>query len=159
MARIDELRALLARVEKVEGPSRGLDRDLYLALLCDRIPEGGILVPGTDHILMPEKHGRTHSCRGVPTDGTLAPAYTASTDAAMPLVHTVFPGSWIQMDGTHGQHNWCAFLRIEGDFDAGEAWKKPTPALALCTALLSALIAQEEEARSTTTAREVSDAP
>ncbi|MET7244997.1 hypothetical protein ABZT49_16705 [Methylobacterium sp. EM32] len=61
----------------------------------------------------------------------------------MKLIDSVFPGSYLDMDGTIGIANWCARIRV-GDADIGDAWNRPSLALALIAALLSALLAREE---------------
>ncbi len=50
------------------------------------------------------------------------------------------PGAYVDVDGTLGKANWCARIRVH-DNDIGDAWNRPTLALAL----IAALITQEVE--------------
>ncbi len=118
MSRADDLRALLARVEEATG------RDLHLeaALLRAIAP----FIAG----------GWRDAWYGI----GFAP--TQSIGDAVALIDAVLPGAYLDMDGTTGKANWGARIRV-GDADLGDAWNRPTLALALIAALLSALITQE----------------
>ena len=61
---------------------------------------------------------------------------TSSLDAAVDLIDRVLPGAhWdVQAGG-------CAWIRVD-DADIGDAWNLATPALALCAALLTAILAR-----------------
>ncbi|MCJ2007204.1 hypothetical protein [Methylobacterium sp. J-092] len=135
MARPDVgvMRELLARVEVAEGPDRDLDREIHMVL---GFAMGKVLHGGTD--TMP-----------------LWNAYTGSIDAAVALVERTLPGAvWHVMTdygdlnrakiGPMGRPN-ASVYRVEDrtDFSFGDG---DTPPLAICAALLTALIAAEDQA-------------
>jgi hypothetical protein len=125
-----ELRELRERLEAAEGPDRELDLDLAITM--------GTMPPEWN----PEDDDR--GCYVDPGSVCLspgvfeAPAYTASLDSAVALVEKVLPGrdwSCVSVDSTYS-----AWLGPEEE--EGIIWPQdnsPTPALALCTALVKAL--------------------
>ena len=122
MPRTDDLRALLARVEEAEGGNATLSTEVEALALRRRM---------SGHRVRDE-NGRWYR----------APPNTISVDAALLLIRQALPDAYLDMDGTLGKPNWCVTIRI-GDHDAGETWTRPSPALALIAALLTALIARE----------------
>ena len=127
------LRDLLERVERATEGSRDLD---------DAI----------DALLFPTEPGRTFDGVTPIPDGWgsgFGPAYSASVDAALALIGRVLPGGWVGFQAnrvTDPQRAWSAWLEVfpdkAKDYDTFER-QAPTPALALCAALLAAMIEQE----------------
>lgn len=107
------LRDLLERVERATGPDRQIDRAIWYAIVQDNPPAGE-------------------------NDPTHAALYTASVDAALALIGRVLPGFgpvlWQTAEGNWSCHDHFAWSVPE---------TRPTPALALCAALLAAKIEQE----------------
>lgn len=120
LSKRDTLTAFLARLEAAEGPNRVLDADIkrYLA---------------------PTERGYNQ----------VSPPYTASLDAALALCERVLPKSgWGLQSNTKGQRGqprdcfWATVGMYEpGRYDGAAS----TPALALLSALLRALIANEAQ--------------
>ncbi len=83
------LRDIVERVEAAQRPDRELDAAIYFAVECSPIPADGITLPWltADVTIYPGTGGYYFLHDGVPSDGTLAPAYTASLDAAMTLLN------------------------------------------------------------------------
>lgn len=119
------LRDLLERVERATGPDRELDAAICrLTGYTSEQPDGSWLDTfkgGYRHTLNP-------------------PALTASVDADLALIGAVLPGWRIELLFVDGA--WVGRL---GPDDLSKAfWSKMlSPALALCAALLAAMIEQE----------------
>lgn len=80
----------------------------------------------------------------------VAPPLTASINAAVEMVSRALPDAYLEIGvGAHkeGRRISTAFVRL-GDHDIGECWEAATAPLAICAALLSALIAQAEQGAS-----------
>lgn len=148
-----DLSAIRQRVESAGGPDRELDAVLWALVI-----EGLEVVEFQNEILGqkdgyeirlgtidPGKVQRNFTCYQ-----SRIPHYTASLDAAIALVEKVLPGrSWSVRDqkessfpravGAHAHiMAACGDDTLRGDFSA----QAPTPALALCLALLKALEGQ-----------------
>lgn len=142
-----DLKGLLERVEKAEGPDREIDAEIWLALVpgTTRKQWSYIHKASGKECFVDETRDATHALINVPS-------YTASIDAAVALVEKLLPG-WRLMVTTPGG----AYL-MSSDFEpAEEEWGEPkgftcaadakSPALALIAALLRALIAQQEPSK------------
>lgn len=143
-SRADQLGALLARIENAEGPDRELDGMIALDLAGAARFRNWYDDPETKlkhawHVLWKLGEG--------PEDGwEPLPNYTASIDAAVALVEKALPGSgygcslrWpeIKRCPSEAAHGW---VHHGDDTHEGDA---TTPALALCAALLRAVLADE----------------
>ncbi len=123
------LSELIAKLEGLSGPDREVD-----AAICVTLQYGGknsehAANVRTDHDLEGDllfEVGNMDCCNPIPE-------LTASLDAAVALVERKLPGTDWQV--SNGNEDGCA-AHIEGDdkFYAG-----PTPAIALCLALLKSL--------------------
>lgn len=139
------LQEVLGRVEGVEGPDRELDAALWLAM-----------TPGATRRIIRVKHAHSdaewdiHETRDA-TGGRLVsvPAYTASLDAALGLVERVLPGAEYELTTIYGVARATLPLNCSDTVypETGERKDGNMP-LAICAALLKALIAQEGEGRS-----------
>lgn len=128
----DNLRGLIERLEKLEGPDREVEAEIDVALF------GGETVWKTANYTM-ESYPASRRPSATHIGGFAnehVPSYTASLDAAVALVERVLPG-------------WDGFVPINAK---GEAWVWPaggmgkghrvsaaTPAIALLIATLKAL--------------------
>ena len=141
MPDLPTLRSLLQRVEAATGADRELDGDLFWSLFV--VPSGlGKEVGGSRlvNLLGPNGDAWRH---WIHVDW---PPYTASVDAALALVEKVLPGAWFMMEtfGYTEDRRAGAELSAEGiEHTRHEAKTIP---LAIVAALLTALIAQDEEA-------------
>lgn len=142
-SRAEQLAALLERVEKAEGPDREIDAELWA------LAEGIIWyrIEGDAVIAQHPKHFGGHEYFHGLLEHTIL-RYTASIDAAVSLVEKVLPG-WSWLLSSNGSAH-----MISPDFEAAEEeWLEnkgstyadygKTPALALCAALLRAVLADE----------------
>lgn len=140
VARAD-LDRLLADVEGARGPDRLLDARV-----------GSLLLPhGARHCLPNEMcPGQVlqHFPRGRMNVWT-TPSYTASLDAALALVERVLPGWRRCLEEVEPGARWWAGVKPPDDTTSGYRGDRfayaPTPALALCAALLRALQTQEPD--------------
>lgn len=109
-----DLSSLLTRLEGAEGPDREVDFDL-----CAALQEKGAL-------------------------GIIAhvPKLTASLDAALALAERVLPGHRTVVEQAHDKTGWAMIQT--GPETPRNMTDGPTPALALLTALLRALINQQQ---------------
>ena len=136
------LSALLERVEACRGPDRELDADLWWVLQhrdAERVFNTGALgLPKARPATLPIPAGLGRS--GVQS---YAPTYTASIDAALALIGRVLPGADPKIWRWRGQ--WGASLHDpeNGSMVIAQHHYSPTPALALCAALLAAMIGEE----------------
>lgn len=121
-----DLQDLLERVERARGP----DRELDVAIAERLYPE----------ICTPSRRGSHHDEPVWQTrDGLVrCECYTASVDAALALIEKVLPGLWWNV-------GICSANPLTYSADLADGTERPgaTPALALCAALLAALIEQE----------------
>lgn len=124
------LSELIAKLEGLSGRDREVDADIYVAFFIPQERVGRI--------------DRLGGCVGwwpkdAPYESAIdVPPYTASLDAAVALVERKLPGTDWQV--SNGNEDGCA-AHIEGDdkFYAG-----PTPAIAVCLALLRSLEGRDE---------------
>jgi hypothetical protein len=132
-----KLMTILTKLERATGPDRELDLDIALAinLIRNPIERGCWSDPG-------------ECIDGDRTPGSatfVAPAYTASIDAAMTLVdlavgtqgegHAWFPNLWRTTTDLGRSYYWEAWLQCCGNrYEA----KAENPALAICIAALLA---------------------
>ena len=137
------LSALLERVEACQGPDRELDADLWWVLQhgdAERVFNTGALgMPTARPATLPIPAGLGRA--GV---RSYAPAYTASVDAALALIGRVLPGHASAV-GTMAfevaRKPWgCIWTPTGAVLKQAEA---ATPAMALCAALLAAMIGEE----------------
>lgn len=130
---------IIERLEKADGPSRKLDRDIAKAekWYPDDIQDVGFYID-------PAK-----GCRG--GEIYTPPAYTASLDAAIALVERMLPG-WTTKhhtaDSTPGQQRWHFYVaRHPADRDGARSPHEfcgiGSPVIALLIALFRALEAKE----------------
>ena len=138
----DALRALAARCEAAEGPSRELDAEITVALTegatgVERPPLDGLTDEPQAGWLLTFDTPRPWTERWV-----CVPAYTASLDAALTLVPEGWRWSLDYTQRAPYQDCGCAALFAPGDGikppDVPETYAR-TPALALCAAALLAL--------------------
>lgn len=144
-----DLAALQKRVREATGPDRELDYDLW----AEVDQHGRNCVSETQHLLMPWPEWRNIHWKDPPRSTYGEPdnhqAYTGLIDAAVALVERVLPGwSW-GVDHLAGEpvraHVGPPLGEGENEYVA-QIWNErpgKTPPLALLSALLSALIAQE----------------
>jgi len=130
---------LIARVERADAPDRELDRDIaeeigWVMAFDERPNDGGSLVLPREATLRflasQERKGRI-----------IAPAYTASLDAALSLVPEGWGREFWHEPGDKAiAHTWPPTRRAPRDTCSGFA---ATPALALCAAALKAREARD----------------
>ena len=143
-ASVDELRALLARVEGASGGDAKLDAALKLVAAAVAIA-GGMSAHETR-----EAFGGLYDT---------APPYTSSIDAALALKDRVLPG-WRACVDTGDPSRAPStvrlpFAHLEPNLDNDDGWAKAgptrgqaaTPPLAIIAAVLHALIATQESRR------------
>lgn len=123
-----ELATLRARIDAATGPDRELDLSLAEAL-----------VP--DVVVLLHNRGTGQNERSTYWH------YTASIDAALALVERLLPG-WLWTFGSYGPDDgpW-ACITEPTEPCADYAARGPTPALAILSALMSAMIERESDAR------------
>lgn len=142
---VTKLEELIAELEKADGPNR--DLDWRIAEIFD-IPDA-----------WPETASWPPFMAGSKFDKDI-PLFTSSLDAAVALVERVLPGAQISLFVGHltaakdGSGSRAQVMRGKGPKcpDTGIRWPKlhgecfhaPTPALALCIAVLRAKLAQQE---------------
>ena len=136
------LSALLERVEGATGPDRELDADLWWVLQhrdAERVFNTGALgLPKVRPATLPIPAGLGRS--GVQS---YAPTYTASIDAALALIGRVKPGMEFHLSTARHRKGWSVKTWVSDDKYSGRLLDAPTPALALCAALLAAMIGEE----------------
>ena len=126
-----DLPALLARVEAAVGPNTMLDVDLCVFL--HQYSEQGY-----------ERFGRHFPVGYYVAEQGIAPAYTASLDAALALVERVQPDWWPGFQKNRHTNDWSAWLEKAGrPADEGIEVTAPTAPLALLAALLRSLSTEE----------------
>lgn len=123
-----DLENLIARVERLEGPSREVDCAIAQCIIPDDWRET------TDDIGKPMKINRAFYHQNM----LMETRPTASLDAAIALCERVLPGEGIVLE-THGKNR--AGIGVSGKYPSSGA----TPAIALCLATLRALAAQGKE--------------
>jgi len=125
------LSALLERVEACQGPDRALDEAISRALCADHY-----FVQLAD---APEGVGfEAYKFRGYADSSALR--VTASVDAALALIGRVRPG-WVAHLHISDRASACWLTDPMGHDTP--TFRAPTPALALCAALLAAMIGEE----------------
>lgn len=140
------LRELLGRVQMAAGPDRGLDEAIMALFYERRRKYIGVHYVGG---------GRSMSKVWVdPGTGkwvsTHAFDFTSSIDAAVALIERVLPGWWWIIRTAEESQNFFAQIgTAQGPYDyrKGENCfpaRAATPALALCAALLRALLSQHQ---------------
>lgn len=153
MTRAEQLQSLLDQVESAEGASRELDARIHHALFPDQT------VMFSAGSLRPKEHASFGDLRDFPIDGWDdydavarlfdADQYTSSVDAALALFERVLPG-WFDVTGK--LRNGAFIATVSEPVDPGDCHdaetaqssEAPTRALALISAILKALIAQEK---------------
>jgi hypothetical protein len=87
------MKSIVERLQQATGPDRDLDADIEIALFRTswvKAPKAPGEIAETPQHFWPEGKLRFFT-----RSGTIAPAYTASFDAAMSLIGRVYPGaSW-----------------------------------------------------------------
>lgn len=132
---VQDLTALLARVEAAEGPDREIDALLeVLAQEKSERPDATSVSANDDGSVTTYSHGQKAG-RYASHD------FTASLDAALALCSRVLPGWELELTSEHRDDAviWRVML---GDPLRGMDGESSTPALALLAAMLKALIAQ-----------------
>ena len=141
-----DLRELLKRVERTTVPDREIDRELmrlthyqdrrYIGCRCWD-DENDTCCPGARHLDAVWVDRETDKWATTAADGY---EFTASVDAALALIGRVLPGwAWSVGILSHGAQ---AYL-MSGPRAKMHGSAAPTPALALCAALLAAMIGEE----------------
>lgn len=140
MSKIETLKALEARLVEAKGPARKLDASIHVAVI-------GPVDFSSEINPQPVDLG----------DGNYVPLYTSSLDAAVALVEKVLGDKWTIARIIFNQNDnrtWHAELRegyltsyssvvLAGGYTRYNSGL-PNGALALCLALVRALIAKEE---------------
>lgn len=135
------LSALLERVEAATGPDHEVNGRLYCLA-------NGYTYRGSCPEMGPPPTGQSYVAYYTPANGEqtprYCPAYTASVDAALALIGRVLPGHASAV-GTMAfevaRKPWgCIWTPTGAVLKQAEA---ATPALALCAALLAAMIGEE----------------
>lgn len=122
------LRDLLVRVEAATGPDLELDGRIWClrsGLTFYRWDGAGVVWKCADGTI---RHSGSERIS----------RYTASIDAAVALIERVLPHSLISLSNDHTE-GWTAKVRLS------YGKRMATPALALLSALMKALIAREEQ--------------
>lgn len=120
------LPSLITRLEEAKGPDRELDADICGALLDAQVKRRREILPSYVY----------HTGDG---EWSLIPAYSASLDAALSLAERVLPGCGVMLN--IGSRVEVAVWPVS---PAPAAFAlAPTPALALCLAILRALAVKE----------------
>ena len=138
-----DLSALIARLEAAEAGSRELDAEIWAALRSEKIKITGIAQPygdnsGATQVLFTLPPKRTESATQKRGDFQHAEPATTSIDAALALAERMLPGwrKFVEVVGD-GRGSACVFLAHEA---IDRPWfHAPTPALALCIAILRAI--------------------
>jgi hypothetical protein len=136
---------LIERLEKASGPDRELDADIFFHLECEPIPPEGLdmswAYEGAPRAMPGDKWNFHRD--GIPSDGTLSPAYTASIDAVVALVERCLPG-WGYYLRSDKEGSGCGLVYPDAFRVTPCHCMGATPAIAVCLALLRALEAQED---------------
>lgn len=146
------LSALLERVEGATGPNFELERALFETFELPQITEW-FGSPVTEWFRMGAGYGFNTADGARHLDCIKPGPYTASVDAALALIGRVLPG-WIvcaldewEDDVLRAKGPWMAVLKERGVRltapNPSRCQHAPTPALALCAALLAAMIGEE----------------
>lgn len=126
---------LVARLEVASGPDRQIDRQIAKAI------DPTIWKRATNWASMP--------C-GAPPETIerdairWVPAYTESLDAALALAERVLPGWGFFLRKDNDGCN-CGLVYPEASFVTPGCGTSPTPALALCIAILKAAISEDKQ--------------
>lgn len=136
-----DLRPLLDRIEKAEGPDRELDLLIWVALVANPSKEYN----WSDGVWFKDHGEKDRGPYWRACDHTKeAPFYTASLDAALALVERVRPGHWWSIEHVGGAPP-AGFAKAR-IFTPEVAYSASgsTPALALLSALIRSLIEGDE---------------
>lgn len=132
------LQDLKARVDAASGPDRELDSAIWLAL-----------TPGATRKATPVKSAKglwpdyvIDETRDATGQLIIVPSYSASIDAAVSLTERVLPGWDILVFREGG--SWGSECGPTGTFDSFSSMANVSPSLAILSATLAALIAQEQ---------------
>lgn len=137
MTDASQLAQLKDRIDKAEGPNFELERVIHEVVLgqcTHRETRYYCIEDGND-----SDSGHECIACGKDTYGERWPNYTASVDAALSLVEKCAPDAFWELDRGYN----ATITNADAGY-CGAAHGKPTPALALLSALLSALLAMEE---------------
>lgn len=141
MPDLETLKGLRERLQTEAAWDRTLDADLAEAL-GHGIEWRSARFTGDQHPVISWK--APHSYAGMREP---CPMFTASLDAAATLANGTLPGACTEVTmiaQREGRRIITAFMRL-GDHDLGECWKAANGPMAICAALLSALITQAEQ--------------
>lgn len=134
-----DLSALIARLEAAEAGSRELDALVWKALN----PRGEIAIKGAGRPGLVNWRCRIPGAT-IANSWTNPGRYTTSLDAALALAERVLPGWYFGVQQNRYvspdmPDNWSAYLSAPRALDQGDIeGEAPTPALALCIAILRA---------------------
>lgn len=141
---------LLEALKEAGGPSRELDAMVRAVLFGDFVHCDANMLSTcynypdcSDWDGCGEPIGMSDERKSYPSDwrdDERLPAYTSSLDASLALLERVLPG-WVGEISTIG----CATIARPGIKRPAFHGDADTPALALCIAIVEALIAQEQE--------------
>jgi hypothetical protein len=137
---------LLARIEKADGPDRKMDARIHVAL-CQPGPADGddarrFRMPARNMDYEDVERGHYWYVQRSGKSLHRAPYYTASLDAAIALVEAKLPGWGWSVGHSDGYLPEGTLYAKEGPRFGVSHSKAETPALALLSALLRALIAK-----------------
>jgi len=146
---MSKLLDLKQQIETADKGAQELDERIHAALRSDDnwwqcIVKGRALVAeGKDEAVIEDERGN-RMMAGSWARGCCVPAYTASLDAALALVERLLPG-WLPYVEKLRDDRWFAGIRVdETAYVGSRSAFAATPALALLSALLSALTAKEQ---------------
>lgn len=146
MADVDMLKALLGRIQTTTGPSHDIDADLYA------VQEGwdgaAFCQNGEVHRLRLkswEGDRRTYEVEdGQGIDSHELPMFTDSLDCAVEMVGAVLPNWSLQLGMSEGLKHPVVVMGRSYPTNLRIAVEHRTAPLAVCAALLTALLAQAE---------------
>ena len=124
-----KLTDLIAKLEAATEGSHELNRALGLAI-------GELHLDAKGDLYRIDRDDGGHTYGGSGDETIITPRWTTSLDAIVALIERKLPGWWVQYLG-QTQKGWAT--RIEQQGTSLGLFCSPTPALALCIALLSAL--------------------
>lgn len=147
MRDVETLKGLLSRVEAATGPSNEIDADLYA------VQEGwdaaAVCQNGEVHRLKLERregNRRTYGIEGDSIDSHELPMFTDSLDYATDLIGKVLPKWSLQLGMSEGLKHPVVMMGRSYPTNMRVAVGHRTAPLAICAGILTALIAQAQEA-------------